>query len=211
MNAKVSMNNALDDFELQCEYTAVKSQIQQTHLAYIQEHPEIKDFLSDYMQILIHQKPDNVYEFTRDYFDSSFGKPQEKAPCYSADYCETADAESKMTVASVVKDRAERVDNAAIQSIVSTAPIEESAPVDKSVDSTSIEESAPVDKSVDSTSIEESAPVDKSVDSTSIEESAPVDKSVDSTSIEESAPVDKSVDSTSIEESAPVDKSVDST
>jgi hypothetical protein len=197
MNAKVSMNNALDDFELQCEYTAVKSQIQQTHLAYIQEHPEIKDFLSDYMQILIHQKPDNVYEFTRDYFDSSFGKPQEKAPCYSADYCETADAESKMTVASVVKDRAERVDNAAIQSIVSTAPIEESAPVDKSVDSTSIEESAPVDKSVDSTSIEESAPV--------IEESAPVDKSVDSTSIEESAPVDKSVDSTSIDNTDGID------
>ena len=170
MNAKVSMNNALDDFELQCEYTAVKSQIQQTHLAYIQEHPEIKDFLSDYLQILIHQKPDNVYEFTRDYFDSSFGKPQE-APCYSADYCETADAESKIAVASVVKDRAERVDNAVIQSIVSTAPIEESAPVDKSVDS--IDESDPVDKSV--ASIEESAPVDKSVDPTSLDNTDGID------------------------------------
>ena len=38
------------------------------HKSYLDTHPEIRSFLSDYMQLLLHRKPDDVYAFTRDYF-----------------------------------------------------------------------------------------------------------------------------------------------
>ena len=38
------------------------------HKKYLESHPEIRSFLSDYMQLLLHRKPEDVYKFTTEYF-----------------------------------------------------------------------------------------------------------------------------------------------
>ncbi|KAL2918812.1 hypothetical protein HK105_201646 [Polyrhizophydium stewartii] len=56
--------------ELVSEYQARKSEIVQSHLEYLAEHPELRALLSDYMQMMMHRKPDDVYSFTREFFTS---------------------------------------------------------------------------------------------------------------------------------------------
>jgi hypothetical protein len=50
------------------EFKIRKQEIEKVHYKYIQNHPEIRDFLADYMQLLMHRKPDDVYSFTNEYF-----------------------------------------------------------------------------------------------------------------------------------------------
>lgn len=38
------------------------------HELYLKQHPEISQISSDYLKMLLQRKPDDVYQFTRDYF-----------------------------------------------------------------------------------------------------------------------------------------------
>lgn len=50
------------------EFKIRKQEIEKIHSEYIKKHPEIRDFLADYLQLLLHRKPDDVYSFTVEYF-----------------------------------------------------------------------------------------------------------------------------------------------
>ncbi|KAJ8324384.1 hypothetical protein QVD99_002416 [Batrachochytrium dendrobatidis] len=54
--------------ELISEYMTRKTEISASHSQYINEHPELKAFMSDYLQFLLHRKPQDVYQFTLEYY-----------------------------------------------------------------------------------------------------------------------------------------------
>lgn len=62
------------DIESNIEYLANKQSrkesLEKLHEKYLESHPEIKSFLSDFLQFLLQKKPENVYDFTRDYFSA---------------------------------------------------------------------------------------------------------------------------------------------
>ena len=41
-----------------------------SHKTYLLQHPELKSLMADYTQLLLLRKPENVYEFTKDYFSN---------------------------------------------------------------------------------------------------------------------------------------------
>ncbi len=45
-----------------------KLQIKASHSSYVQNHPEIKAMLNDFMSAVLLDKPDDVFEFAKDHF-----------------------------------------------------------------------------------------------------------------------------------------------
>eukprot|EP00842_Homolaphlyctis_polyrhiza_P003890 jgi/Hompol1/4501/HPOL_003670-RA len=54
--------------ELVAEYWVRKAEISASHGQYMKDHPELRAFLLDYLQLLMHQKPNDVFAFTNEYF-----------------------------------------------------------------------------------------------------------------------------------------------
>ncbi|KAI8911723.1 hypothetical protein EDD86DRAFT_188935, partial [Gorgonomyces haynaldii] len=50
------------------EFQIRKNKIMLEYEDYIQTHPEVKQYMQDFLQMLVHQKPEDVFEFTRQYF-----------------------------------------------------------------------------------------------------------------------------------------------
>ncbi|KAJ3320752.1 hypothetical protein HDV06_005045 [Boothiomyces sp. JEL0866] len=53
---------------IEIEFQIREEEVSKSHKKYVAEHPEIHSFLSDYLQMLLHKKPENVYQFTNEYF-----------------------------------------------------------------------------------------------------------------------------------------------
>ncbi|KAH6565943.1 hypothetical protein BASA50_002070 [Batrachochytrium salamandrivorans] len=75
LNDTVSAYRATESFELfdknvelESEYRIRKAEISASHLEYINENPELKMVLSDYLELLLHRKPHDIYQFTLDYY-----------------------------------------------------------------------------------------------------------------------------------------------
>ncbi|KAJ3021712.1 hypothetical protein HKX48_007998 [Thoreauomyces humboldtii] len=60
--------NFKEDMELQSEYVQRKKEVQDAQLAYRSRHQELGDIMADYLQLLLHRKPNDVYAFTSQYF-----------------------------------------------------------------------------------------------------------------------------------------------
>lgn len=45
-----------------------QEELHESHRQYMEEHPSLKAILADFMQALLIQKPDDVYQFARDFF-----------------------------------------------------------------------------------------------------------------------------------------------
>ncbi|KAJ3299963.1 hypothetical protein HK104_005660 [Borealophlyctis nickersoniae] len=56
------------NIELQSEYQDRKNEITQAHEKYIAEHPELRELCVDYLQLILHRKPQDVFAFTAEYF-----------------------------------------------------------------------------------------------------------------------------------------------
>lgn len=56
------------DIELHSEFLMKKSEIQEQQNNYLAKHPELKTMLADYLQFLLQEKPEDVYQFTMDHF-----------------------------------------------------------------------------------------------------------------------------------------------
>ncbi|KAJ3043996.1 hypothetical protein HDV00_003524 [Rhizophlyctis rosea] len=56
------------NIELISEYKERKRELTAAHQAYIEEHPELRSVMADYLQLLLHRKPEDVYAFTAEYF-----------------------------------------------------------------------------------------------------------------------------------------------
>ncbi|XP_012723820.2 ciliogenesis-associated TTC17-interacting protein [Fundulus heteroclitus] len=57
-----------EDMELHSQYLERKDKLKAEHISYLREHPEIRALLSEFMQDLLIMKPDNIFQFARDYF-----------------------------------------------------------------------------------------------------------------------------------------------
>ncbi|KAJ3343370.1 Proprotein convertase subtilisin/kexin type 7 [Gonapodya sp. JEL0774] len=56
------------DMERISEYNEKKSLLVSENERYLEEHPELQDIISDYLQFILLKKPVDVYSFTQDYF-----------------------------------------------------------------------------------------------------------------------------------------------
>ncbi|KAI9098263.1 hypothetical protein DFS34DRAFT_104898 [Phlyctochytrium arcticum] len=61
------------NIELQAEYSKRKEEIKQLQFAYIKDHPELRDIMADYIQLILHRKPQDVYAFTQTCFAPTQG------------------------------------------------------------------------------------------------------------------------------------------
>jgi hypothetical protein len=68
VSSKDSIKNFAQDIEEKSEFRIRKQEIEIMHGEYIKHHPELREFLADYMQLLLHRKPVDVYAFTNAYF-----------------------------------------------------------------------------------------------------------------------------------------------
>ena len=41
-----------------------KEEISNAHIKYIQDHPELREIMADYLQLILHRKPLDVFAFT---------------------------------------------------------------------------------------------------------------------------------------------------
>lgn len=48
-----------------------KTELKHQHQAYLKEHPEMKNILADFMCAVLVDKPDDVFDFSKTYFESN--------------------------------------------------------------------------------------------------------------------------------------------
>lgn len=61
------MQNQFDP-ELLIYYERLKEKLKNEHIGYLKNHPEIRHILSDFMTKLLLHKPEDVFEFSTEYF-----------------------------------------------------------------------------------------------------------------------------------------------
>lgn len=49
-------------------FVSVKEELMADHTLYLRQHPEIRALISDFLQFLLLRKPDDVFQFAREYF-----------------------------------------------------------------------------------------------------------------------------------------------
>ena len=75
------------DKRVDCRFLCTQEELEESHRQYMQENPGLKAILADFLQALLIQKPDNVYEFARDFFSpfSPAIPPKPSFPSHRAD------------------------------------------------------------------------------------------------------------------------------
>ena len=56
------------DMELLSQFTDRKEELIDDHNTYIRRHPQLQAILADFLQFLLLRKPDNIFDFARDFF-----------------------------------------------------------------------------------------------------------------------------------------------
>ena len=64
-----------------CLFLATQEDLKGSYQEYMRQNPELRAMLADFMQALLIQKPDNVYEFAREFF-APFAKDTVPKPSY---------------------------------------------------------------------------------------------------------------------------------
>lgn len=62
------MDSKQMDPELKTYYEQVKSDIKKEHFEYLAKHPEVREFLNDFLSSLLLHKPDDVYKYAQEFF-----------------------------------------------------------------------------------------------------------------------------------------------
>uniref|UniRef100_A0A1A7WN50 Ciliogenesis-associated TTC17-interacting protein n=2 Tax=Iconisemion striatum TaxID=60296 RepID=A0A1A7WN50_9TELE len=57
-----------EDLQMVSEFSDRKEELKADHASYLRQHPEIRALLSDFLLSLLLRKPDNVFQFAREYF-----------------------------------------------------------------------------------------------------------------------------------------------
>ncbi|XP_029380557.1 ciliogenesis-associated TTC17-interacting protein [Echeneis naucrates] len=57
-----------EDMQMQSNFLDRKEELRADHASYLRHHPEIRALISDFLQLLLLRKPDDVFQFARDYF-----------------------------------------------------------------------------------------------------------------------------------------------
>ncbi len=45
------------------------------HKTYLSQHPELRNLMTDYIQLILQRKPDDVFAFTKEYFSKDAAGP----------------------------------------------------------------------------------------------------------------------------------------
>ncbi|XP_054625492.1 ciliogenesis-associated TTC17-interacting protein isoform X1 [Dunckerocampus dactyliophorus] len=57
-----------EDLQMRSKFLDRKEELKADHASYLREHPEIRALISDFLQFLLLKKPDDVFQFAREYF-----------------------------------------------------------------------------------------------------------------------------------------------
>ncbi|XP_038574572.1 ciliogenesis-associated TTC17-interacting protein [Micropterus salmoides] len=57
-----------EDMQMRSKFLDRKEELKADHASYLRQHPEIRALISDFLQFLLLRKPDDVFQFARDYF-----------------------------------------------------------------------------------------------------------------------------------------------
>ncbi|XP_047446154.1 ciliogenesis-associated TTC17-interacting protein-like [Mugil cephalus] len=57
-----------EDMQMRSEFLDRKEELKAHHTSYLRRHPEIRALISDFLQFLLLRKPDDVFQFAREYF-----------------------------------------------------------------------------------------------------------------------------------------------
>jgi hypothetical protein len=70
LGTRVSLdkNRNSNNVEYISEFETRRGDVKVSFQKYMTSHPQVRSLLSDYLQMILLRKPDNVYQFTRDYF-----------------------------------------------------------------------------------------------------------------------------------------------
>ncbi|XP_010752887.2 ciliogenesis-associated TTC17-interacting protein [Larimichthys crocea] len=56
------------DMQMRSKFLDRKEELKADHASYLRQHPEIRALISDFLQFLLLRKPDDVFQFAREYF-----------------------------------------------------------------------------------------------------------------------------------------------
>ncbi|KAL3054811.1 hypothetical protein OYC64_017696 [Pagothenia borchgrevinki] len=57
-----------EDMQMCSKFLDRKEELKADHASYLRQHPEIRALISDFLQFLLLRKPDDIFQFARDYF-----------------------------------------------------------------------------------------------------------------------------------------------
>lgn len=57
-----------EDMQMRSKFLDRKEELKADHASFLRHHPEIRALISDFLQFLLLRKPDNVFQFAKDYF-----------------------------------------------------------------------------------------------------------------------------------------------
>uniref|UniRef100_A0A3Q3X4B6 Ciliogenesis-associated TTC17-interacting protein n=1 Tax=Mola mola TaxID=94237 RepID=A0A3Q3X4B6_MOLML len=57
-----------EDMQMRSKFLDRKEELKADHASYLRRHPDIRALISDFLQFLLLRKPDDVFQFARDYF-----------------------------------------------------------------------------------------------------------------------------------------------
>ncbi|KAI9335178.1 hypothetical protein DFJ73DRAFT_894117 [Zopfochytrium polystomum] len=57
----------LGNIELMSEFYQRKDSLEKSHVAFLEENSDLRSIMADYLQLILHRKPQDVYAFTRSY------------------------------------------------------------------------------------------------------------------------------------------------
>uniref|UniRef100_A0A8C6UIT9 Ciliogenesis-associated TTC17-interacting protein n=1 Tax=Neogobius melanostomus TaxID=47308 RepID=A0A8C6UIT9_9GOBI len=57
-----------EDMQMRSKFLDRKEELKADHASYLRRHPEIRALISDFLQFLLLRKPDDVFQFSREYF-----------------------------------------------------------------------------------------------------------------------------------------------
>nr|XP_046263269.1 ciliogenesis-associated TTC17-interacting protein [Scatophagus argus] len=59
-----------EDMQMHSKFLDRKEELKADHASYLRRHPEIRALISDFLQFLLLRKPDDVFQFAREYFQA---------------------------------------------------------------------------------------------------------------------------------------------
>ncbi|XP_019715237.1 ciliogenesis-associated TTC17-interacting protein-like [Hippocampus comes] len=57
-----------EDIQMRSKFLDRKEELKADHASYLRAHPEIRALISDFLQFLLLKKPNDVFQFAREYF-----------------------------------------------------------------------------------------------------------------------------------------------
>mmetsp|Transcript_44915 Transcript_44915/g.100997 ORF Transcript_44915/g.100997 Transcript_44915/m.100997 type:complete len:89 (-) Transcript_44915:142-408(-) len=77
--AAYEIDGRMKDPEQQEKLELREEELRQEHTKYLEQHPELRQVLNDFMSSVLLHRPDQVFEFARQYF-SAFKQSEDGAP-----------------------------------------------------------------------------------------------------------------------------------